>query len=62
VNDETKTKPLDPRCRYVVQEVTVDEVTEEKSYILTPIGEYPGRDVEVGDIFSPVGYDPARAK
>jgi len=55
-------KPLDPRCRYVVREVITDSVTEEKGYVLVPIAEYPGRDLAVGDIFQPVGFDLRRAR
>lgn len=59
---ESKIKPLARGCRFVVSEITEDEVTEEKSYVLTPIGEYPLRAPVVGDIFEPVDYDPEKAR
>jgi hypothetical protein len=59
--DESKTKPLSKNCRYRVTEVITDSVTEEQGYVLTPIGEYPIRQVQVGDVFEPVGFEPKGA-
>jgi hypothetical protein len=57
--DESRhTKPLSKNCRYRVTGVITDSVTEEQGYVLTPIAEYPGRDIEVGDVFEPVGFEP----
>ena len=57
--DAKKALPRD--AKYVVSEIITDSVTEEKGAVLKPVGEYPGRDVEVGDVFSPVDFDPALA-
>lgn len=56
--ESVKTKPIDKNVRYRVAEVITDSVTEEKGYVLTPIEEYPQRQIEVGDVFKPVGYEP----
>jgi hypothetical protein len=56
------TKPLSKNCRYRVTEVITDPVTEEVGYVLTPIAQYPLRQIKVGDIFEPVGFEPKGAK
>jgi hypothetical protein len=55
-------KPITRRTRYVVREVITDPETKEKSYVLDISGEYPGRDLEIGDVFEPVAYEPERVR
>jgi hypothetical protein len=60
--DESKrTKPLSKDCCYRVTGVITDSVTEEQGFVMTPIAEYPQRDIEVGDVFEPVGFEPKGA-
>lgn len=57
-----KTKPLSENCRYLVERVITSEKPDglDVSYVLTPIAEYPLRQIEAGDVFEPVGYEPER--
>lgn len=49
---------LDPDVRFIVREIIGDPDTGGRSYVLSPIREYPGRSIAKGDVFAPVDYLP----